>query len=73
MEMAFATAEDVYEVAEDVMYKTFTKFSDKKVSPKPFRRITYKESMAKYGTDKPDLRNPLEIIDVTDVFKNTTF
>ena len=73
MEMAFATAEDVYEVAEDVMYKTFTKFSNKKVSPKPFRRITYKESMFKYGTDKPDLRNPLEIIDVTEVFKNTIF
>ena len=73
MEMAFAQAEDVYEVAEDVMYKTFTKFSNKKVSPKPFRRITYKESMLKYGTDKPDLRNPLEIIDLTDVFKNTTF
>ena len=68
MEMAFATAEDVYEVAEDVMYKTFTKFSSKKVSPKPFRRITYKEAMLKYGTDKPDLRNPLEIIDLTDVF-----
>ncbi len=73
MEMAFASAEDVYEVAEDVMYKTFTKFSSKKVSPKPFRRITYKESMLKYGTDKPDLRNPLEIIDLTDVFKNTSF
>ena len=73
MEMAFATAEDVYEVAEDVMYKTFTKFSSKQVSPKPFRRITYKESMLKYGTDKPDLRNPLEIIDLTDVFKNTSF
>ena len=73
MEMAFASAEDVYEVAEDVMYKTFTKFSSKKVSSKPFRRITYKESMLKYGTDKPDLRNPLEIIDLTDVFKNTSF
>ena len=73
MEMAFATAEDVYEVAEDVMYRTFTKFSSKQVSPKPFRRITYKESMLKYGTDKPDLRNPLEIIDLTDVFKNTSF
>ena len=67
------TAEDVYEVSEDVIYKTFTKFSSKKVSPKPFRRITYKEAMLKYGTDKPDLRNPLEIIDLTDSFKNTTF
>ncbi len=72
-EMAFATAEDVYEIAEDVMYDTFTKFSNKKVSPKPFRRITFKEAMLKYGTDKPDLRNPLEIIDLTLEFKNTTF
>ena len=72
-EMAYATAEDVYEVAEDVMYDTFTKFSDKQVSPKPFKRITFKEAMLKYGTDKPDLRNPLEIIDLTEVFKNTTF
>ena len=73
LEMAYATAEDVYEIAEDVMYDTFTKFSNKEVSPKPFRRITYKESMLKYGTDKPDLRNPLEIIDLTEEFKNTTF
>ena len=72
-EMAYATAEDVYEVAEDVMYDTFTKFSDKQVSPKPFKRITFKEAMLKYGTDKPDLRNPLEIIDLTEEFKNTTF
>lgn len=72
-EMAFATAEDVYEVSEDVMYDTFTKFSKKQVSPKPFKRITYKDSMLKYGTDKPDLRNPLEIIDLTEEFKNTTF
>ena len=72
-EMAFATAEDVYEVAEDVMYDTFTKFSNKEVSPKPFRRVTYKEAMFKYGTDKPDLRNPLEIIDLSEEFKNTTF
>lgn len=73
MEMAFATAEDVYNVSEEVIYDTFTKFSNKKVSPRPFRRIPYKESMAKYGTDKPDLRNPLEIIDLTESFKNTTF
>jgi aspartyl-tRNA synthetase len=73
MEMAFATAEDVYEVAEEVVYDTFKKFSDKKISEKPFRRITFKESMLKYGTDKPDLRNPLEIIDLTKCFKKTTF
>lgn len=72
-EMAFAEAEDVYAVAEEVLYDTFTKFSNKKVSSKPFRRISYAESMLKYGTDKPDLRNPLEIIDLTDVFIDTTF
>jgi len=72
-EMAFAEAEDVYAVAEEVLYDTFTKFSDKKVSSKPFRRISYAESMLKYGTDKPDLRNPLEIIDLTEVFTDTTF
>ena len=72
-EMAFATAEDVYEVAEEVLYDTFTKFTNKEISPKPFKKISYKDSMLKYGTDKPDLRNPLEITDVTDVFENTTF
>ena len=72
-EMAFAEAEDVYEVAEEVLYETFTKFSDKQVSPKPFRRIPYQEAMLKYGSDKPDLRNPLEIIDLTKEFENTTF
>ena len=68
MEMAFAEQEDVFEVIEDVIPKTFEKFSNKKVSTVPFKRIPYKEAMLKYGTDKPDLRNPLEIVDVTDVF-----
>lgn len=72
-EMAFAEAEDVYEVAEELLYDTFTKFSSKEVSSKPFRKIAYKDAMLKYGTDKPDLRNPLEIIDLTEEFKNTTF
>jgi len=72
-EMAFAEAEDVYAVTEEVLHETFTKFSDKEVSPLPFRRIPYKEAMLKYGSDKPDLRNPLEIIDLTDIFKDTTF
>lgn len=72
-EMSFATAEDVYEVAEEVLYETFTKFSSKQVSPKPFKRIPYKEAMLKYGTDKPDLRNPLEIIDLTEEFQHTEF
>ena len=72
-EMAFATEEDVYEVGQEIFYDIFTKFSDKKVSPKPFRRIAYRDSMLTYGTDKPDLRNPLYIIDLTDIFKETTF
>ena len=72
-EMAFSTQEDVFSVAEEVLGETFAKFSDKKVSKAPFVRIPYAQSMLKYGTDKPDLRNPLEIIDITDIFENTTF
>ena len=72
-EMAFAEQEDVFEVAEEVLYDTFTKFSTKEVSKAPFVKIPYKESMLKYGTDKPDLRNPLIIVDLTDEFKSTTF
>ena len=72
-EMAFATQEEVLEVCEDVVYDTFKTFSDKKVTPKPFRRITYAESMMKYGSDKPDLRNPLIICDLTDFFADVNF
>ena len=72
-EMAFATQEEVLEVCEDVIYDTFTEFSDKKVTPKPFRRITYEEAMMKYGSDKPDLRNPLLICDLTDFFADVDF
>ena len=68
--MAYSTQEDVFDVMEPVMYETFKKFSEKEVSQYPFRRIAYKESMLKYGTDKPDLRNPLEIVDVTDLFEH---
>ena len=73
MEMAFATQEDVFKVMEEVIYNTFIKFSDKKVAEYPFPRIPYKEAMLKYGSDKPDLRNPLEIQDVTNIFKDTEF
>ncbi len=72
-EMAFATQEDVFEVAETVIYNTFSKFSDKKISKPPFRRITFAESMLKYGSDKPDLRNPLIIKDLTDFFAKHEF
>lgn len=72
-EMSFATQEDVFEVAEKVIYNTFNKFSNKKISKPPFRRITFAESMLKYGTDKPDLRNPLLIQDLTDFFAKHEF
>ena len=72
-EMSFATQEDVFGVAETVVYNTFKEFSDKKVSKPPFRRITFAESMLKYGTDKPDLRNPLEIKDLTGFFAKHEF
>ena len=72
-EMAFVEEEDVYKIGEKIFYDTFTKFSDKEVSKAPFRRISYRESMLKYGTDKPDLRNPLEIIDISEVFTDSDF
>ncbi len=72
-EMAFATQEDVFAVAEEVLYETFTKFTDKEVSKPPFVRIPYTESMLKYGTDKPDLRNPLVIVEISDMFEETDF
>lgn len=72
-EMAFATQEDVFAVAEEVLYDTFKKFSDKEVSKPPFKRIPYKESMLKYGSDKPDLRNPLLIVEISDMFEETDF
>ena len=70
MEMSFANQEDVFGVMEQVIYETFKEFSDKQISEYPFKRIPYKEAMLKYGSDKPDLRNPLTITDVTDVFEN---
>lgn len=72
-EMAFATQEEVLEVCEDVIYDTFKAFSDKRITEKPFRRITYAEAMMKYGTDKPDLRNPLTICDLTEFFADVDF
>ncbi len=72
-EMAFATQEDVFDVAETVIYNTFNEFSEKKISKPPFKRITFADAMLKYGTDKPDLRNPLIIKDLTDFFANNEF
>ena len=73
MEMSFATQEDVFKAIEPVIYNTFKKFSDREISSAPFRRITYKEAMLKYGSDKPDLRNPLFIIDLSEFFNKCTF
>lgn len=72
-EMSFATDEDVYKVGEKVFYDVFTKFSDKYVSPAPFRRIKFKDAILKYGSDKPDLRNPLIIHDISEVMNKTDF
>ncbi len=72
-EMAFATQDDVLKVCEEVVGNTFRAFTDKKVSSSPFRRITYAESMLRYGSDKPDLRNPLSIIDLTEFFSRVEF
>ena len=72
-EMAYATQEDVFEIAEQVLYDTFKKFSDKEISKPPFKRIPFAEAMLKYGTDKPDLRNPLEIVEISDMFAETDF
>ena len=75
MEMSFATQEDVFSVIEPVLYGLFKEFSNWDVTPIPFPRISYKEAILKYGTDKPDLRNPLEICDLTESFliKGVTF
>lgn len=73
-EMAFVTEEDVLRMGEKVFYETFREFTkDKKISEPPFIRLTYKEAMEKYGSDKPDLRNPLIIIDLTEEFEETEF
>ena len=72
-EMAFSTQEEVIKVCEDVVSDVFRTFSDKKITETPFRCIPYREAMAKYGSDKPDLRNPLVICDLTDLFKRVKF
>ena len=70
MEMSFASQEDVLTSIEPVIYNAFKQFSDKEINTYPFPRLKYEDVMLKYGTDKPDLRNPLEIVDVSDIFEN---
>ena len=72
-EMAFATQEDVFAVIEPVLHDVFVEFGNKKVSPTPFKQIAYEDAMLRYGSDKPDLRNPLEICDVTEIFTDSSF
>ena len=73
MELAFATQDDVFEVNEKILFKIFNEFSDKKIDETPFIRIPYKDAMEKYGSDKPDLRNPLIMQDVSELFENSDF
>ena len=74
-EMSFATQEDVFRVGEEVLSSTFEKFAPEgyDVTPAPYPIISYKQAMLEFGTDKPDLRNPLRIVDVTDFFQRCTF
>ena len=71
LEMSFVEQEDIFKVVEPIFYDLFSKFGKgKKINNHPFPRITYKDSIEKYGTDKPDLRNPIELTDVTSLFKS---
>ncbi|MBO6503550.1 MAG: aspartate--tRNA ligase [Kordiimonadaceae bacterium] len=73
VEMSFVTQDDVFNAIEPVLVNVFKKFSEKKITEAPFPRIPFKESMLKYGNDKPDLRNPIEIQDVTEIFRGSGF
>ena len=74
-EMSFATQEDVFRVGEEVLTETFEKFAPEgfEVTQAPYPVISYEQAMLEFGTDKPDLRNPLRIVDVTDFFQRCTF
>ncbi len=73
LEMSFVEEDEVLNVGEEIFYDVFSKFSNKKVSPRPFRRIAYLDAIDKYGSDKPDLRFGMEIEDISDIFKDTEF
>jgi aspartyl-tRNA synthetase len=72
-EMSFVTQDDVFAAIEPVLHGVFEEFGEKSVTPPPFPRIPYAESMLKYGNDKPDLRNPIVIQDVTEIFRGSGF
>lgn len=73
IEMAFATQEDVFKVLEEVLPPVFAKFSHRDADKPPFRRIAYRDALETYGTDKPDLRNPLVLTDATELLKGCGF
>jgi aspartyl-tRNA synthetase len=73
IEMSFVTQEDVFRVVEEVLHSVFTTFSSRETDKPPFKRIPYREAMLNYGTDKPDLRNPLIIEDVSSLFDGSGF
>ena len=73
LEMSFVEEDEVLAVGEEIFYDTFTNFSNKKVSPRPFRRIAFRDAIDMYGTDKPDLRFEMIINDISDIFTNTEF
>ena len=73
MEMSFVTQDEVFHVVEEVLHSTFTSFSKLAVDAAPWRRIPYREAMLKYGSDKPDLRIPIEMSDVTEIFRDSGF
>jgi aspartyl-tRNA synthetase len=73
IEMSFVEQEDIFQAIEPVIYEVFKEHSSKEVSSYPFKRISFEDSMLKYGNDKPDLRNPLTISDVTDIFRDSDF
>lgn len=73
IEMSFVTQEDVFAAVEPVMHHVFQKFGKKEVSDEPFKRITFEDAMYKYGSDKPDLRNPIILSDATKIFADSEF
>ncbi|MBP5510369.1 MAG: aspartate--tRNA ligase [Kiritimatiellae bacterium] len=73
IEMSYVTQDEIFKVVEDVLYKLFSTFSKKQITPAPWPRIPFKEAMLKYGSDKPDLRIPIELFDCSELFKNSGF
>lgn len=73
IEMSFVTQEDVFNVVDGIMFDVFSRFSKSKITPLPFPRIPYADAMMKYGSDKPDLRIPIEMVDATEIFRESDF